>query len=174
MDITVQSSKAQAALDKAMNLSGALSSLLSLVIKGFQDQVKKNLRDQGSEYGKWEPASKWITAKKGTSKLFEGADQYVRVRNAPGRSEVVFDSPGNWTLTEHQSGFTVPPTGRIVVLDLKAPAVIGATGSRFAFISRRPSKVPARRMWPTDNKAKETAEPLVIRWAKALEASIAA
>jgi hypothetical protein len=174
INIFVNNSKAKAALDKAMTLEGALSSLLTLLIGQFQRQVKANLASQGREFGQWETASKWIIAKKGSSKLFEGVQERVRVRNAPGRAEVVFDSPGEWTLTQHQGGFFKLPTGNLVTLDLKAPLVLGVTNSKFSFISKRESRVPPRRMWPTDKGATQSAKPLVEQWAKALEARIAA
>lgn len=174
INIHVNNSKAKEALDKAMNLEGALSSLLSMVIAQFQRQVKSNISRQGGDFGQWEPASKWIVAKKGSSRLFEGIQERVRIRNAPGRAEVVFDSPGEWTLTQHQGGFFVLPSGNLVTLDLKAPLVLGVTNSKFSFISKRESRVPPRRMWPTDKSAQASAQPLVEQWAKALEARLTA
>lgn len=174
MDIRVNSNRALAALKRTDDIGGAINSLLLLVLNTFREQVRQNLETQGDAFGKWQPASKWTVAKKGSSKLFAGKQENIRIRNAPGRGEVVFVSPGNWTLTQHQEGFTVPPTGELVTLDLKNPGAVGAKSSKFSFISRRPSVVPARRMWPTEKKAVATAEPLITRWVKALEAGIAA
>ena len=174
MEIQVTNAKALASLQRAMNLDGVLSSLLALVIAGLQGQVKSNMQEQGGEFGKWAPASKWIVAKKGSSKLFAGMESHVRVRNAPGRSEVVFDSPGEWTLTQHQQGFTKEPTNTLVSIDVVNPAAVGRSKSPVVFWSRRPTVVPPRRMWPTAEIAKSKAEPLVEQWCRALEASLAA
>ena len=162
--------KAKLALERGMHLEGELSSLLSLLSESFQRQVRSNLEGQGREFGEWKGASKWIVAKKGTSKLFQGIQERVRVRHSPTRSEVVFASPGNWSLTQHQDGFTVPPSGQLVTLDLRAPHILGVKGNKFSFISKRGSKVPGRRMWPTQTRARQRAIPLVDQWAKKLEA----
>jgi hypothetical protein len=160
------------ALERAANLSTALSSLLSQVAANFQREVQTNIEGQGSEYGKWREGSKWFFAKKGLSRMFEGQENNVRVRNAPGRSEVVFQSPGDWTLTLHQHGFTEPPSGAIVDLDLKMPGILGIARSKFSFVSLRASTVPPRRMWPEDSQATRTATPLVEQWAKKMQAEL--
>lgn len=173
-NIQVQDDKAKRALERALNMHGALSSLLALVAADFQQEVQKNLNTQGGVYGRWVPASKWIVAKEGRSKLFPDAAERIRVQATPSRAAVVFDAPGNYTLTQHQDGFTIPPTGTRITLDLKQPSALGITRSKFSFVSTRPSRVPPRRMWPTDQAAKKTAEPLVVQWAKRLEQELVA
>ncbi len=175
INIKANIGKALQALDRAGHLESELSSLLTQVINAFKREVQLNIETQGATFeSKWKPASKWIIAKKGSSKLFEGAQHRVRVRNAPGRAEIIFDSPGDWTLTQHQGGFYKFPTGEFVTLDLKNPSVLGVTNTKFSFLSHRESRVPPRRMWPQQARAKKSATPIVEAWAKAQEKRIVA
>jgi hypothetical protein len=172
INIHVNDQRAKQALQRLLNMKGAISSLLALVAANFQQEVQKNANEQGSQYGRWVPASKWIIAKEGRSKLFPDVAERIRVRANPERAEVVFQGLEDWTLTQHEKGFTTPPSGTIVTLDLKQPAALGWNKSKFSFFSRNPSRVPARKFWPTDEKAKKTAQPLIAQWAKQVEAEL--
>lgn len=127
--------------------------------------VKENIRTQGDTFGsKWRPASKWIVAKKARHSVLLEAIPNVKFQAYSGSVRVFFASPGEWSLTQHHQGFTVPPSGHRETFALRRPSVLGKKTNTFSFISRKPSVVPARRIWPTDTQKRMYMNSLLERF----------
>lgn len=117
------------------------------------DDIRDRMDTRG--HGSWAPPSKWILAKKNARAALAGQSKNVRFQAFPDKLVVFFSSPKQWTLTQHNDGFTVQPDGSRVTIPLQNPSALSLPGSAktFSFISRKPSVVPARRSWPTEAEA---------------------
>ena len=116
--------------------------------------------------GAWKPPSKWIMAKKNVNQVLAGQSRRVNFQSLQDKLVIFFASPGQWTLTQHHDGFTVPPTGDRVTIQLSNPSALALPSSAkaFSFISRRPSVVPARKAWPSEAEALAKVNPAVSIW----------
>lgn len=147
-----------------------LPSLLREISSALRDDVRKRIIT--SDGGTWKPPSKWIRAKKNSRKALAGMQKFVRSRVLQRSAEVYFDSPGDWTLTQHEKGFVnklIGPKdmaiGSRVILNIINPRPLGlpSPGS-FSFVPQEPGITPARRIWTNEAEAYGIAEPLVSRW----------
>lgn len=142
-----------------------------------------------SNTGTWAPASKWLRAKTGQSKVLLGAEKYVRASITRAALKIVGRS-GKWTLTQHHEGFVnklADPSERRdqhgrVVLKIKDPDAINLyrelrktregkvvpRASVFAFIPKKAGITPARQIWPTQDQADALTRPVFSRWLNGL------
>ncbi|MEE8606706.1 MAG: hypothetical protein V3S55_03800 [Nitrospiraceae bacterium] len=142
------------AVDKGM-VSGPKrlkKKLLNRLAASGRDQARKNITTQGS--GTWVKLSKWTRAQTGRRKALVTLRKFIGVKKAnpaATRSATVFRSPGEYTLTQHHTGFTEPATGKVVKIPLKTPAALGQKfkgKSEAVFKDNRPHETPARPVWP--------------------------
>jgi hypothetical protein len=157
-------------IDKALNAERpALFQTLGRIL---QDDVRDRMDSRGG--GSWAPPSKWILAKKNARVALAGQSRRVRFQTFPDKLVVFFDSPKDWTLTQHNDGFTVQPDGSRVTIPLQNPAALGLSGSAktFSFISRKPSVVPARRSWPTEAEALSKINAPISMWVRKTVGSV--
>jgi hypothetical protein len=150
-------------------LDDELSHLVRDVLGYLNSQTKFNVTNQGGTFGqRWEAKSKWISAKKGAgAKTLAGMENYIRHNMTSKLSgRVAFYSPGDWTLTQHHRGFTLPASGREETISIRNPSALGLTpGTKaYKFVWRKDSKVPARQIWPTEKQAFDMAGRQLIGW----------
>lgn len=158
-------------LDKQFDLN--LMKFMDSFMRVVRDKVRDNIESEGETFGeKWEESSKWVKAKTGQFKVLHGQGQYVQYSARANYGSVFFASPGQYTLTQHEAGFTTPPSNSRVDLDLKAPYFLSAKpgsqgsyrSSKFSFMSKRASVTPARKQWPTEDEAWAYGRPYIERW----------
>jgi hypothetical protein len=158
--------------DLPRKLEDELGDLVKIVTVILAQVSAQNVRQGGGKFGRpWLARSKWITAKKGAGyNLFEGQDRRIRAYGVSKLiGNVAFFSPGEWTLTQHQEGFTIPASGEdVTITNLKAPGALGLPvgQSSYRFKWRNDSKVPARQMWPTEPQAYQIAGQEVSKWVR--------
>lgn len=154
-------------------------SLGDALVNDVQERIRTSNR------GTWAPASKWLRAKTGQSKVLLGAEKYIRAQITKNALKIIGKS-GKWTLTQHHTGFEnalrdpseeVDEHGRVVI-KIKDPRVLNlyvemrrkrdgsATprASVFAFAPKRAGRTPARQIWPTEAQANAISEPIASRW----------
>jgi hypothetical protein len=122
--------------------------------------------------GRWAKPSKWIRAKKNARKALTGLGSRIRSRYTQRSLSIYFESPGDWTLTQHHDGFTKLPTLGNVTIRIKNPRPLGLSrGTKwFRFFNSRPSVVPARKVWPSEVEAEAIVTPIASQWiAKVLQ-----
>lgn len=156
--------------DLSRKMEDELGDLVEVVAMILAQASAQNVREQGGKFGRqWKSASKWIDAKKGYGyKLFDRQDQRIRSYSTSKLiANVAFFSPGEWSLTQHQEGFTIPASGEDVTLvGLKAPSALGLPAGKTSikFKWNNASKVPQRQMWPTEAQAYRIAGDEVSKW----------
>jgi hypothetical protein len=130
--------------------------------------LKANVRTRlaTADGGRWAKPSRWIKAKKNSRKVLNGLGQRIRSRYTQQALNIYFESPGDWTLTQHHDGFTVPPEGRHVLIPIKNPRPLGlSSGTKwFTFFHGKPSVVPARKVWPSEVEAEAIVVPIASAW----------
>lgn len=116
--------------------------------------------------GRWAKPSRWIKAKKNARKVLTGLTSRIKSRYTPTTLSVYFESPGDWTLTQHHDGFTKPAEGRHVLIPIKNPRPLGLSrGTKwFSFFHRKASVVPARKVWPSEAEAEAIIVPVASAW----------
>ena len=155
VSVTIRNERAVRAalkgIDKA--LIAERPALFQTLGRLLQDDVRQRMDSRGG--GSWAPPSKWILAKKNARSALAGQSSRVRFQVFPDKLAIFFASPGQWTLTQHNDGFTVQPDGSRVTIPLQNPSALSLPGSAktFSFLSRRASVVPPRRSWPTEAEA---------------------
>jgi hypothetical protein len=135
--------------------------------------------------GRWAPASKWLRAKKGHSRVLDGAERFIRARVNASRLAIVSTARG-WSLTQHHDGFENQLTGPKDQFDDQGRVVLklrdgrplnhyvemrrkrdGSTTPRasvFAFIATKAGVTPARKIWPNTDEAIRLGNPTASRW----------
>lgn len=140
--------------------------LLNRVARGARDASRSNIRSQGG--GKWPPLSKWTRAQTGRRKAL--IDQIPRIlatlaNRAAMSSAVIHNSPGDWSLNQHHTGFTEPPTNKVVKIELKNPGLLGLKRVKEKyFVDNEPTVVPRRPIWPEGRQLKRLMEVEINRW----------
>ena len=130
----------------------------------FKADVKQRLATEDG--GRWAKPSKWIKAKKNSRKVLNGLQSRIRSKYTQQALNIYFDSPGEWTLTQHHDGFTKLPELRNVTIPIKNPRPLGLSrGSKwFRFFHGKPSVVPARKVWPSEAEAVAIVTPVASAW----------
>jgi hypothetical protein len=130
--------------------------------------LKQDVRTRlsSADGGRWAKPSKWIKAKKNSRKVLNGLGSRIRSRYTQRALSIYFDSPGEWTLTQHHDGFTKLPELRNVTIPIKNPRPLGLSrGTKwFRFYHGKPSVTPARKVWPTEVEAEVIVAPIASRW----------
>lgn len=156
--------------DMGRKMEDEVADLVTVVSQILAEQSAQNVRQQGGKFGRqWTSPSKWIQAKKGYGyKLFDRQDTRIRAYGVSKlQANVAFFSPGDWTLTQHQEGFTIPASGEDVTLTgLKAPGALGLPAGKTSirFNWKNDSKVPKRQIWPTEQQAYQIVGNEVSKW----------
>ena len=187
MSIHVQLTNGQEAKAFLKKLNAAINDGLPSLFRSLGDVYVADVKHRiiSQDDGKWAPASKWLRAKKATSRVLDGAERYVRARISKNKLSIVSTARG-WTLTQHHDGFTnalVSPKdkfdefGRVVIpvkdprpLNLYAEMRKARDGSvkprstTFHFKAVKPGKTPARKIWPTADEAIRLGSPIASRW----------
>lgn len=142
--------------------------LFRIIGPKLRQDVKNRIISQNN--GSWDPVSKWIRAKKNSRKPLVGVWRYVKNKSITGvgggKLYLLFESPGDWTLTQHHDGFVNKPTGNRVTIPIVNPRPLGlkAGTKSFSFIDRRGSVVPARKAWPSEDEALKIIIPEITPW----------
>lgn len=153
---------------KKLKITDALPALLTQLGVALVRDVKVRIATQDG--GKWKPASKWILAKKGTSKPLRGAENSIFFRVK--RNELDIGSNDEAAqLSKHHKGFTnllIGPKdrteGKAVILDLVRPSALGVRRRDFHFAPTKKGTTPARKIWPDDRELIKIGDPIASRW----------
>lgn len=145
----------------------------------FVDRVKKRISSKND--GQWEPAGRFIRAKKGFDNVLDGADRYVYFRATDNSLVIGGDTGKDWTLSMHDEGFFADPhdeayKGGYSQIEIKDPAPLALPPGRAEFTwegASAPQKVPARKIWDDDGEVVATLEPAATRWLQAIVDRIA-
>lgn len=134
----------------ARNLEAADSLLLDVGRTVLEDVRRRVATGDG---GSWAPASRWVQAKKGTTKALDGLENDFSFRQAGSRRvEVYFEGQNSEgeaiDIQEHHDGTTLEADGSHVDLYLKDPSALRLKSPNFSFRWLRSSVIPARRIWP--------------------------
>lgn len=144
--------------------------LLAEMGMGLQKDVQERIRT--ADGGRWQPASKWILAKKNAARALAGAEKYVKWRIRGNRVQIYGDMPGVWKLSQHDKGFTnkafsraeMGEHGRIEINVVNpAPLRLSKPGV-FRWVPKRVGVTPARRIWSNDQEMLKVGAPIFSRW----------
>jgi hypothetical protein len=185
--VNVELINGQEVIDFFTNLPVQIDAQRGTLFRSLGDALVNDVKDRirTSNNGAWAPASKWLKAKTGQSKVLLGAEKYVRAQITKDSLKIVGKS-SKWTLTQHHLGFEnklldpsepIDSHGRVVI-KIKDPRVLnlyvemrrkrdGTTVPRatvFAFAPKKPGRTPARQIWPTEMRANVIANPIASRW----------
>ncbi len=155
--------------------------LLNRLAAGGRDATRKNITTQGN--GTWEKLSKWTRAQTGRRKALVTLRKFVGVKRASSKAmsaSTIFRSPGDFTLSQHHTGFTELPKGGIVKVELKRPGALDKKGKLrtknqkvVSFKDDTQQVVPARPVWPSRKQLKPIIRKNILRFVKELEAALA-
>lgn len=146
--------------------------LMNRLVSKARDMTRRNITTQGG--GTWAPLSKWTIAQTGRKKALITLRKFIVAVKAKGRgrtAKVVFQSPGNFTLSQHHDGYTDPAEGGIVKIALKKPGALKlpAKTKVKGFVDKRSRKVPARPVWPEGRKLFLMLQRETRIWAREME-----
>lgn len=172
--------------------------ILAAIDRGITDGMQSVFRSLGDVYvadvkrriisqndGTWAPASKWLKAKTGGTRVLDGAEKYVKARISQKQLAIVSTARG-WSLSDHDQGFTnklvgpgdsLDKDGR-VELTIRDPRPLNLytelrkkrdgtsvpRSTTFAFKPTRAGVTPARQIWPTAEQAIKLGHPIASRW----------
>lgn len=160
-----------------------LPSLFRTLGDTYVADVKHRIISQDD--GKWAPASKWLKAKTGQSRVLDGMEKYVKARISATQLAIVSTAIG-WSLSMHDQGFenklvgpreSLDGHGRVelkikdgrplnlyVELKRKRDGSTVPRSQTFAFVPKKPGHTPARKIWPTADEAVRLGNPIASRW----------
>ncbi len=149
--------------------------LMNKLAAGGRDITRRNITTQGG--GRWAPMSKWTRAQTGRRKLFVTLRKYIVAKKASARAmraSVVFRSPGDFSLTQHHTGYTDPAKGDVVKIALKKPGALGLSPKTTvkAFVDKRSRTVPARPVWPSTRQVAILIRKETAKWRRQLDARL--
>jgi hypothetical protein len=155
--------------------------LLNRLAAGGRDATKRNITTQGR--GTWEKLSKWTRAQTGRRKALVSIRKFVGVKRANSKATkamTVFRSPGDYTLTQHHTGFTELATGGVVKIELKRPGALDKKGKlrtkgakTVAFKDTNQKIVPARPVWPNRKQLQPIIRKSIRLFVKEFQAALA-
>lgn len=133
------------------------------------NNVKERIKSQ--DEGRWAKMSKWTSAKKNPARVLEGAEEFVKFRATSDKLEIISDTKGEWTLSQHHEGFENKEDhreGDKIVIDIINPGPLGLTSvpdGKFSWIPRAGTHLtPARKIWPTEEETKALILPIASKW----------
>jgi hypothetical protein len=133
--------------------------LMDRIGGALQKYTQNRIKTQGE--GTWPGLAPSTRERTGRSKALVTLIPFIKVRSGAEAVTVYFSKrPKGWSLEQHERGYTSAA--------VKGPIMkMKKDGSKAAFFSsRKESKVPARRVFPTDNEALRVAIPLVNDWTR--------
>lgn len=145
--------------------------LLAELGQHLVEQVKERITS--ADAGTWKPGSKWLQAKKNTTRALVGVERYVKSSVNDNRLEVYAETPG-YTLTQHHVGFAnklfkdseLSDGGRVEI-EVRNPSPLGLKNATvFRFIPTNPGMTPARKIWSDDADVQKVGQPIFSRWLK--------
>lgn len=167
----------------AASLGEQLPSLFRSLGDVYVADVKHRIISQDD--GKWAPASKWLKAKSGQTRVLDGMEKYVQARISQKQLAIVSTAIG-WSLSMHDQGFenkligpkeSTDGHGRVelhikdgrplnlyVEMKKKRDGSNSIRSQTFAFVPKRPGHTPARKIWPTAEEAVRLGNPIASRW----------
>lgn len=155
--------------------------LLNRLAASGRDQTRRNITTQGS--GTWAKLSKWTRAQTGRRKALVTLRKFVGVKKARGKAlsaATIFRSPGDYTLTQHHTGFTETPQGGVVKVELKRPGALDKKGKLkvkaakvVSFRDNTAQVTPARPVWPSRKQLKPIIRKNISLFVKELQAALA-
>lgn len=138
--------------------------------RSLRDAVRLRFTTQG--HGTWAPLSSWTKARTGRRKALLPLRERIefRVLGSTG-AEVFFNPPAPGASIEgHHRGFVSPPVeNKKMSVSLRAPQILGRSGSYIAFTNRRASLIPVRRVWLTQAETRVVVEAELDDFARRLE-----
>lgn len=149
---------------------GGRRRLLRRIGAALRDAVRRRFTTQGD--GSWPGLSEWTKARTGRRKALIGLRHRIHSRVTDDNTvEVFFDPPTNdWNIGMHNRGFRSRAVeNERMVIPLRAPAIIGASGSRLIIKSRRMSIIPARRIWLSPAETRRIVELELEQFAREVE-----
>jgi hypothetical protein len=160
-----------------------LPSLFRTLGDVYVHDVKKRIITQNN--GMWAPASKWLKAKNGHTRVLDGMEKYVRARVSQKQLAIV-STARNWTLSMHHEGFEnklvgpgekMDQHGRVELkirdgrplnlyteLKNRRDASKGVRSQTFSFVPKNPGRTPPRKIWPREDEAIKLGNPPASAW----------
>ncbi len=155
--------------------------LLNRLAASGRDQTRRNITTQGR--GMWAKLSKWTSAQTGRRKALVTLRKFVGIKRASSKAmsaATIFRSPGDYTLTQHHTGFTETPKGGVVKVALKRPGALDKEGKLkvkqakvVSFRDNTAQVVPARPVWPDRKQLKPIIRKNISLFVKELQTALA-
>jgi hypothetical protein len=155
--------------------------LLNRLAADGRNETRKNITSQGR--GTWAKLSKWTAAQTGRRKALITLRRFVGVKKANSKAmsaATVFRSPGDFTLTQHHTGFTELAKGGVVKIPLKRPGALDKKGKlntkgakEVSFKDTTAKVVPARPVWPDRKQLKPIIRKNILLFVKDLQKALA-
>jgi hypothetical protein len=160
----------RALLDLELSLSarGRLPVLMNRIGRALRDDAKRRILTQDN--GQWAQLGKWQRAKTGRRKVFVKESQRIHFKtlsSAAGAITIIYyNQRGNWKLTDHAPGFTLAPHGKFVTVALAdaRPLRLPVGTPSVTFRWKRPSVIPARRVFADRAQVEKIARPIIDAW----------
>ncbi len=166
----------RALLDIELALGKNLSVLGNRIGRELRDDARRTITTQGD--GQWAELGKWQRAKTGRRKALIQERERIHTKTlTPSKgfiTIVYYDQRGNWKLTDHGAGYTKLPHGKFVTIKLKdgRPLLLPANTTNFTFRWKRPSVVPARRVFADRVRAERIMRPVIERFLLELQQKV--
>lgn len=145
---------------------GRTGELWRIIGRELRNEARRNISSQDG--GSYEPLSKWTRARTGRRKALVSERKHIHFRFRPARLEVYYNMHRGFTLTQHHKGYTIKPKNRKVSIPLRNPGLLNNKSWRKAkaatFVDRKPKKVPARKIWPDENKVVSVTTKAAFTW----------
>ena len=141
-------------------------------VNAVSTDVKRRIRS--ADNGGWEPASKWIRAKKNLNQALVGTERLIETKVLDNRGEVLGRIPGGlWSFTQHHKGFhnslygpkELRKNGRVWI-NLQNPAALGLPAEKktFGWVPQNVGTTPARKIWLEEPEAIAKVKPIASAW----------
>jgi len=166
----------RALLDIELQVSarGRLPVLMNRIGRVLRDDAKRRITSQDG--GSWEELGKWQRAKTGRRKALLKEREHIHHKVLPAGAAVIvyYNMRGSWKLTTHGTGFVVSPHGKFITVKLVdgRPLMLPQTQTAITFRWKRPSVVPARRVFAHKERAERYIRPIIAAWLAEIKARI--
>lgn len=162
----------RALLDLEMSLSprGGMSVLGNRIGRVLRDDARAAITRQD-----WPELGKWQRAKTGRRKVFIKERERIHTETLIPHNGfitiVYYNQRGDWKLTDHAAGYTLQPHGKFVTVKLAdgRPLRLPANAEKITFRWKRPSVVPARRVFADRDRAEALIRPVILKWLNELK-----
>lgn len=139
------------------------------------DDVKRRIASQDN--GNWETLSKWSLSRRPAEQPLQGIDKFVKYRASQDGLTIYGDTGSDWTLSQHDQGFTNDTShdkrtseGKIEISIVNpGPLGLGSNATTFAWSpTGNVGKTPARKIWATSDEASKITYTVASRWLEAI------